>query len=110
MVDVKFVAPARHFVPLALLRHIADDPSPSPPQSLHYIGDAGIKAIKGSHTALSRSHVIHAFCFSRYAACQTREVECPESPRRGMANGAVVGGKWRLGGVSTAEDENQEAK
>jgi len=46
MVDVKFVAPAQHFVPLALLRYIADDPSPSAPQCLHYIGDAGVKAIK----------------------------------------------------------------
>jgi hypothetical protein len=63
MVDVKFVSPARHFVPLALLRHIADDPSPSPPTCLDYIGDAGVKAIKGLHPALGRSQVTHAFTF-----------------------------------------------
>jgi hypothetical protein len=63
MVDVKFVSPAPHFVPLALLRHIADDPSTSPPSCLDYIDDAGIKAIKGSHSALGRSQVAHAFPF-----------------------------------------------
>ena len=51
MVDVKLVSRARNFVPLALLRQIADGPSQSPPTCLDYIGDAGVKAIKGSQTA-----------------------------------------------------------
>jgi hypothetical protein len=48
MVDLTFGSRAQHFVPLALLRFIADSTSPSPPAGLEYLGDAGVAAIKGA--------------------------------------------------------------
>jgi len=47
MVDLTFGSRAQHFVPLALLRFIADAPATSPPAGLEYLGDAGVAAIKG---------------------------------------------------------------
>ncbi|KAJ7065006.1 PUA-like domain-containing protein [Mycena amicta] len=46
MVELAFVARAKHFVPLALLRFIADSTSSTPPTELEYIGEAGVAAIK----------------------------------------------------------------
>ncbi len=51
MVDLKFNARAKHFIPLALLRHIADAASDQPPEGLGYIGEDGLKAIKGMLTS-----------------------------------------------------------
>ncbi|OBZ70242.1 Thymocyte nuclear protein 1, partial [Grifola frondosa] len=45
MVDVAFVARAKHFVPLSLLRNIAA--AWEPPSEIAYIGEEGLKAIKG---------------------------------------------------------------
>lgn len=47
MVEVTFGSRAKHFVPLALLRHLADSSSTEPPTELEYIGSAGLKSIKG---------------------------------------------------------------
>ncbi|KXN89517.1 Thymocyte nuclear protein 1 [Leucoagaricus sp. SymC.cos] len=47
MVDLKFTARAKHFIPLALLRHIADSTANVPPEGIKYIGEDGVKAIKG---------------------------------------------------------------
>ncbi|KAJ7269881.1 DUF55-domain-containing protein [Mycena rebaudengoi] len=47
MVDLTFQSRAAHFVPLALLRFIADSPATSPPAGLEYLEDSGIAAIKG---------------------------------------------------------------
>ncbi|KAF7360340.1 Autophagy-related protein [Mycena venus] len=47
MVDLTFTSRAQHFVPLTLLRFIADSASASPPAGLEYLGDAGVAAIKG---------------------------------------------------------------
>ncbi|KAF7351209.1 Autophagy-related protein [Mycena sanguinolenta] len=47
MVDLTFALRAQHFVPLTLLRFIADSSSDSPPAGLEYLGDAGVAAIKG---------------------------------------------------------------
>ncbi|KAJ7033676.1 DUF55-domain-containing protein [Mycena alexandri] len=47
MVDLTFGSRTQHFVPLALLRFIADSPSVSPPAGLEYLGDDGVAAIKG---------------------------------------------------------------
>lgn len=47
MVDAKFVARARHFVPLSLLRHLADLPSADLPEVVSYVGEDGINTIKG---------------------------------------------------------------
>ncbi|KAF9000202.1 PUA-like domain-containing protein [Cyathus striatus] len=44
MVDLKFSTRAKHFVPLALLRLIAD--SSEPPDEVEYIGSEGVQAIK----------------------------------------------------------------
>jgi len=46
MVDAKFVSRARHFVPLSLLRYLADIPSAIPPEAVSYVGEDGINAIK----------------------------------------------------------------
>lgn len=45
MVELTFASRAQHFVPLALLRYIADNSTL--PSEIEYIGDAGAKAIKG---------------------------------------------------------------
>lgn len=45
--DAKFVARARHFVPLSLLRHLADLPSAKLLATVSYVGEDGINAIKG---------------------------------------------------------------
>jgi len=47
MVDLTFTTRAKHFVPLSLLRFIADADSAALPETLAYIGDDGIRAIKG---------------------------------------------------------------
>lgn len=47
MVDVKFVSRAPHFVPLALLKTIAGGDSSDPPDEIGYIGNQGVKAVKG---------------------------------------------------------------
>ncbi|KAL4257359.1 DUF55-domain-containing protein [Pleurotus pulmonarius] len=47
MVDLTFVERAKNFIPLALLRYIADISSTTPPPELEYIGEDGINAIKG---------------------------------------------------------------
>lgn len=47
MVDAKFESRARHFVPLSLLRYLADLPSANPPGVVSYVGEDGINAIKG---------------------------------------------------------------
>lgn len=47
MVDVTFISRAKHFVPLALLRHLADSSSTEPPTELEYIGSTGLRSIKG---------------------------------------------------------------
>ncbi|KAF7316231.1 Autophagy-related protein [Mycena indigotica] len=46
MVDLAFVSRTKHFVPLALLRYIADSSADSPPEELDYLGEAGVAAIK----------------------------------------------------------------
>ncbi|KAF9226726.1 DUF55-domain-containing protein [Gyrodon lividus] len=46
MVDAKFVSRARHFVPLSLLRYIADDPSSEPPEEIGYVTPNGVKSIR----------------------------------------------------------------
>ncbi|KIJ69925.1 hypothetical protein HYDPIDRAFT_104586 [Hydnomerulius pinastri MD-312] len=46
MIDATFVSRARHFVPLSLLRYIADLPSSEPPEEVGYVGASGVKAIK----------------------------------------------------------------
>lgn len=48
MVDVKFVSRAVHFVSLALLKSIAGGNSYNPPEEISYIGQDGVKAIKGA--------------------------------------------------------------
>ena len=48
MVDLTFTSRAKHFVPLALLRYISDLNPQVLPEELAYLGDHGIKAIKGS--------------------------------------------------------------
>ncbi|KAF9450144.1 DUF55-domain-containing protein [Macrolepiota fuliginosa MF-IS2] len=46
MVDLMFAARVKHFIPLALLRYIADLATNEPPEELEYIGQDGVKAIK----------------------------------------------------------------
>ncbi|KAG1752512.1 PUA-like domain-containing protein [Suillus paluster] len=43
MIDATFLSRAEHFVPLSLLRHIADS---DPPDEIAYIGTEGVKAMK----------------------------------------------------------------
>ena len=47
MVDLTFTSRAIHFIPLALLRYIADLSPQQLPKEIAYLGDHGIKAIKG---------------------------------------------------------------
>ncbi|KAH7931337.1 DUF55-domain-containing protein [Leucogyrophana mollusca] len=46
MIDATFVSRAQHFVPLSLLRYIADSSGAEPPDEVGYIGAKGVKAIK----------------------------------------------------------------
>lgn len=48
MVDLTFTSRAKHFIPLALLRCIAELAPQQSPKEIAYLGDHGIKAIKGS--------------------------------------------------------------
>lgn len=52
MVDLKFTARANHFIPLALLRFVADLTTDEPPEEIKYIGEAGVNAIKGMFATL----------------------------------------------------------
>ncbi|KZT29456.1 DUF55-domain-containing protein [Neolentinus lepideus HHB14362 ss-1] len=45
MVDLAFKSRAKHFVPLALLRHIHGLSSAAPPAGIEYLGVSGVKAI-----------------------------------------------------------------
>ncbi|KAH7916802.1 PUA-like domain-containing protein [Hygrophoropsis aurantiaca] len=46
MIDATFIARAKYFVPLALLRHIADSSNVEPPDEIGYIGVDGVQSIK----------------------------------------------------------------
>ncbi|KAF8645792.1 hypothetical protein AX16_007573 [Volvariella volvacea WC 439] len=46
MVDLTFVARAKHFIPLALLKGVADRSNLKPQEEIRYIGENGVKAIK----------------------------------------------------------------
>ncbi|KAG2369740.1 PUA-like domain-containing protein [Suillus spraguei] len=46
MIDATFVSRAEHFVPLSLLRHIAESAESDPPDEIAYIGTDGVKAVK----------------------------------------------------------------
>lgn len=52
MVDLTFNVRAKHFVPLSLLKRIAASPSSGPPSDVGYIGEDGMKAIKGAYSFL----------------------------------------------------------
>ena len=47
MVDLTFTSRAMHFIPLALLRYIADLAPQQLPKEIAYLGEHGVKAIKG---------------------------------------------------------------
>lgn len=46
MIDATFVSRAEHFVPLSLLRHIAESAESDPPDEIAYIGTDGVKVVK----------------------------------------------------------------
>ncbi|KAG1768647.1 DUF55-domain-containing protein [Suillus occidentalis] len=46
MIDATFLSRAQYFVPLSLLRHIADSAESDPPDEFAYIGTDGMKAVK----------------------------------------------------------------
>lgn len=46
MIDATFLSRAQYFVPLSLLRHIADSAESDPPDEFAYIGMDGMKAVK----------------------------------------------------------------
>ncbi|KAG2155071.1 DUF55-domain-containing protein [Suillus bovinus] len=46
MIDATFLSRAGHFVPLSLLRHIAESAQSDPPDEIAYIGTDGMKAVK----------------------------------------------------------------
>ncbi|KAG0709909.1 PUA-like domain-containing protein [Suillus ampliporus] len=46
MIDATFISRAEHFVPLSLLRHVADSADSDPPAEIAYIGTEGVKAMK----------------------------------------------------------------
>ena len=50
MVDLTFASRAQHFVPLSLLRYIADNPGV--PDEIKYIGEEGGRALKGKNLHL----------------------------------------------------------
>jgi hypothetical protein len=52
MVDVTFTSRATHFVPLALLKHIAGGSFSEPPAELQYMDEDGIKAVRGTSSSL----------------------------------------------------------
>lgn len=56
MVDVSFISRAEHFIPLALLRYIADSSFSEPPSEIEYIKNKGIEAIKGRWYAIVSSY------------------------------------------------------
>jgi hypothetical protein len=47
MVDLTFTCRAKHFIPLALFRHIAALPSSEPPHDIEYVSENAVEAIKG---------------------------------------------------------------
>jgi hypothetical protein len=47
MIDVTFSSRTKHFIPLALLRILANSSLADLPEELAYIGVQGLKAIKG---------------------------------------------------------------
>jgi hypothetical protein len=48
MIDATFTSHAQYFVPLSLLRRIAESANSDPPNEIVYIGTDGVKAIKGT--------------------------------------------------------------
>lgn len=48
MVDLTFKSRAQHFVPLALFKKIAALPTDEPPEDIAYIGEDGVRAVKGT--------------------------------------------------------------
>ena len=102
MVDLTFTSRARHFIPLALLRLIADLPPSEVPEELAYIGQEGIKALKGAlRLWISyRLEIRLVTWFSRFrnGSSYPRPVERAKSDRRRMEHCCIYVGEGRLGG------------
>lgn len=47
MVDLSFTSRAKNFVPLSLLRFMAEVSAVDLPEAMAYIGEAGLNALKG---------------------------------------------------------------
>lgn len=55
MVDLTFESRTSHFVPLALLKHLAGSSVTVAPEEVRYIGEEGLAAVKGrfEHSVVS---------------------------------------------------------
>lgn len=75
MVDLTFVERAKHFMPLALLRYIADIPSTTPPPELEYIREDSISAIKGARSKTILFTLIINYAVVRHGSSHSRKAE-----------------------------------
>jgi len=88
MVDVTFSSSTKHFIPLALFRHIAALAPSELSDEIAYIGEGGVKAIKGPFRDLPN------ICFGIEMRSMCRDgpgeqwaVKCSASERGGLGCG-----------------------
>lgn len=80
MVELTFVSRAAHFVPLALLRHIAE--ISGLPSEIEYISETGFKAIKGEFCEINHDYSLQP-C-TRDGSCNKGPVECATGRGKGV--------------------------
>jgi hypothetical protein len=81
MVDVKFISRATHFVPYPLLREIAAGRVVTQSAGIEYIGEEGIREIKGNFMAGVGCNYSLSY---RYESSPPRTFECTTGPARSM--------------------------
>lgn len=87
MVELTFVSRATHFVPLALLRYIAE--ISGLPSEIEYIGETGFKAIKGEFCEINYDYSFQP-C-TRDGSCDKGPVERAAGRRKGLGCDHAVG-------------------
>ena len=88
MVEVKFISRATHFVPYPLLREIAADRVVTQSAGIEYIGEEGMRAIKGKFMAGLCCNYSLSY---RYGSSPPRTSECTTGPTRSMERSRGAG-------------------
>src|SRR5260221_7531352 len=106
MVDLSFSSRAKNFVPLSLLRFLADISPANLPEPIAYIGETGLQAIKGTFSLKSHNlAILNSGTDYRYGPRAPRPTERTTSQQGRMGYYRAFCRKWWLGRVEFQDKE-----